>query len=205
MKLLIIMLTISLSFAENYIDLAPDKITKRDLEIIKNLDQDSYKIAERKIKLPNIEKIYNFIVKHKIIKDQLEKLTVDLKTDLGTRSRAYVSLNYKILDRKREREIKKKILEQNQSILQKIESYLNTIIEVNNLKEKLEFLRLRQIAVKAEYLTAVKYRDQRLDLLEEIQKTKIDLQKAKLKRESLKIYLLNLVDQNSRSELKGLL
>jgi len=162
MKLLIIMITISLSFAENYIDLAPDKITKRDLEIIKNLDQDSYKIVERKIKLPNIEKIYNFITKHKIIKNRLEKFTIDLKTDLGTRSRAYVSFNYKIFDKKREKEIKKEILDQNQDILQKVENYLNSIIEVNSLKEELEFLRLRQIAVKAEYLTAIKYRDKGL-------------------------------------------
>ena len=189
-----------------YYDKNPSKITSEDLKIIKNFDDLSYEIVERKIKPVNIGKIYNFIIKHKKYIHDYSKLKIDItgRAGFGDNSKSiYIEVSYPIFDKKQEKDINNEKLKYNLEILNKVEEYADAIQEIISLKETLEFLRVQQILIKAETKTGIKYRDERIQLLKQIMETKIKLRKAYEKKEVLKIYLLNLT--NNPEGLKRLL
>ena len=199
-----ILLTTNATELPKYYDLNPSLITTKDLKIIDSFDDLMYEIVERKSKKIDIAKIYNFIKKTKKYKHNYNKLKVTVTSKIGTakENSFYIEMAYPLFDKKRQIEEKNNRLKYDLDILKKIEEYAKSIQDAEVLKEKLEFLRLKQILLKAEVKSGVKYRDERLLLLEKILETKNDLRKAYKKREVLKIYLLDLTtDQQKLKEL----
>jgi len=200
-----ILLTTNATELPKYYDLNPSEITTKDIKIIDHFDDLVYEITERRTKKINIAKIYEFIKRTKKYKHNYNKLKVTVASKIGTakENSIYIEVAYPLFDKKRQIEEENNKLQYDLNILAKIEEYAKSVQDVEVLREKLEFLRLKQILLKAEVKSGVKYRDERLLLLEKILTTKNDLKKAYEKKEVLKIYLLDL--SSDQQNLKDLL
>ena len=199
-----ILLTTNATELPKYYDLNPSKITTKDIKTIDRFDDLAYEITERRTKKIDIAKIYDFIKKTKKYKHNYNKLKVTVASKIGTakENSFYIEVAYPLFDKKRQIEEENNKLQYDLNMLAKIEEYAKSVQDVELLREKLEFLRLKQILLKAEVKSGVKYRDERLLLLEKILTIKNDLRKAYEKREVLKIYLLDLSsDQQNLKEL----
>ena len=104
----------------------------------------------------------------------------------------YLELSYPLLDKKTEIDMKNKALQYNLSIMQKVEdcakAYMNYHAELN----KLHYLRMKYKSLKGEYITGIKGRDERFQILEKLQQAHINIAKFKVEYISMREYLLQL-------------
>lgn len=203
-------------------DSKPSNVTGKDMDMIKNFDTLAYEITERKTQHINIAKIYNFIINNKSRIHDYGRLTISANGKLGTRPRrqldtrsnydfnnnrefysAYVEVSYPLYDKKHQKTINNEKIKYNLEILKKVEDYASSMLDVTTHKEVLEFLRMKQRLIKAETKSGIKYRDDRIAILDKMITTKMKLRLAIEKRNTMRIYLLNLTSdpQSLRSML----
>jgi len=196
---------------KRYYDNHPNIISENDMKVLETFDTNAYKIAEREYDNINIDRIYNFILRHKAHQEEYNKLKITSTLDVGSRTRnpysnsynysfddgkqfysAYVELSYPIWDKKTEKRIANEKLTYNLQILDNIEKYVEVFNDVLNYREELELLRMKQRVWKDEYISGVKYRDERLQLLESLRKSKVNLRASRHKLNKLKLYLFTM-------------
>lgn len=189
------------------LDKNPQKITQEDLKIVKNIETRAYNTIERNNKkILNISKIYTYIIRNKAYKIQEERLKVSLNTDVGyKRNRAYISLNYNILDKKQKRDIELKKIQDRSSILQNIQNYAKLQQNLFNLQKQLKFARLKYRLIKTQVYAAVEYREQLFKQLENIQNIKEKIQETKINIVKQRLQLLNYVKIEYREKLENML
>jgi hypothetical protein len=176
------------SFDIKYHDNTPKFINKKDLEVVKNIDNLAYNLAIKPIKKVNIMKIYSFLkrTKNKEFEYSKVKITTDFKTGYGRGDllsedkyyKAYLTISYDIFDPKTDKEINNKKIDYNLNLLTKVREYSKAYITCKEEKQKLEFLEVKQHLLKAEYKTAIKYRDDYLKLLNDLQEQKFKVYEA---------------------------
>lgn len=203
-------------------DTKPSNVTGKDMDMIKNFDTLAYEITERSTSHINIAKIYNFIINNKSHIHDYNRLTLEATGRLGSRTRrqltqdynydfedsrkfynAYVEISYPLYDKKHQKTINNEKIKYNLEILKRVEDYASSVLDLTKHKEVLEFLRMKQRLIKAETKSGIKFRDERIALLDKMMTTKMKLRLAIEKRDVMRIYLLNLT--SDPQGLRGML
>jgi hypothetical protein len=139
------------------------------------------------------------------------KITTDLKTGYGRGDllsddkyyKAYLAISYDIYDPKTDKDINNKKIDYNLNLLTKIKEYSKAYIACKEEEQKLEFLKIKQHLLKAEYKTAIKYRDDYIKLLKDLQEQKFKAYESKALLEYYRELLLSLTTE--KEKLKKLL
>ena len=203
-------------------DSKPSNVTGKDMDMIKNFDNLAYEITERSTHHINIAKIYNFIINNKSYIHDYNRLTLEATGRIGSRTRrqltedynydfedsrkfysAYIEISYPLYDKKHQKSINNEKIKYNLEILKRVEDYASIMLDITTHKEVLEFLRMKQILIKAETKSGIKFRDERIALLDKMMNTKMKLRLAIEKRDIMRIYLLNLT--SDPQGLRGML
>ena len=211
MKTLIILtLIITSIYAKHldtlYLDNHPQNITNKDIKLLRQLETLAYKQANKHHKTINIYKIYKFIKRYKRHIEPTNNIKLIAVGEVGYKSRnsyttvqrkkgfysASVRLEIPLIDQKQKRDLYNQELEYNLQILKAVQEYAKAVNEIYNAKEKIRLLRLKAHAWKSETLAGVKYRDQLLQLIENIQQAKEELYNAIATADALKATLLEL-------------
>jgi hypothetical protein len=205
---------VSVPYSKNlkkHYDNHPSKITKKDIKVLKKLNDIAYNLSEENYKEIRVDLIYRLIVSHKVHKSEYNKLKINgvimtgLRTDPYSDNtdpneenqfyRAYVKLSYPLWDDKTETKIHNDKLKYNLTLIDKIREYADNYNLMQEAEGEVKFLRMKQRVWKGEELTGVKYRDQLLELHDTLRLANVKLRKSRAIVRSLKLYLLNLTTQ----------
>lgn len=208
-KVIMLIIPLLVNGSEKFYDDTPNKITKDNLEVIKEFDKEIYRIVETKHKIIDVSKIYRFILNNKSHKDDYFRPTVDAVGKVGSRTKranefndeiyndreyysVYLSLKIPLLDKKTEMTLHNRMIEYNARILEVIEAYSFAYQEINSLKEEVELYRLLQIRDKALEKSGIKYLDQRIETLKSLMivRSKLRYKKQDLKGLKEELFLM---------------
>lgn len=206
----------SKNLSPNY-DHHPSVITNSDLKLVKNFDKKAYSAVEKRTKRVDIAKIYHFIINNKRYIHDYNRVVVKVAGRAGLRTRrgytdtvdtsrkkgyynAYLEVSYPLYDKKHQKQINNEKLKYNLQVLKKVEEYADAVVAVENQKELLDFLRMKQRLIKTEVKTGIKYRDERIQILDKMMLAKMKLREAIEARDTTKIYLLNLTTKPTQLE-----
>lgn len=218
--LISILIVLNSLLLAKYEDLNPAATTKEDIEILKKFEKTIYSKTYVSSTKCNQSKIVQFINSNKIEKFDYNKLLVKLNGQINNsenytneegnyqnRDRANIQLNatYPIFDKKTDLEIKKKKLKFKEDLISEVSNYCEAKNEISILENTIDLLNLKQIRAKAREDSGQIYLDERIDLIEKIIDTKNKLNKSNIKFESLKLQLLNKVQNSSINKLKEIL
>lgn len=208
-------------------DKNPNKITTRDLDILRGFDTSLNSLVEKKHTRLDIKRIYTFILNNRAIIIDYNRVRGYAKAEIGSRtrrsvldddidttlldelgnSREYyavaVGATYPIWDKKTDKDINNKKLLENAKLIDLISLYSTSKTNIKLFESELELLRLKQIRDKAQVKTGMEYITARITTLEQIHDThlKLDLEYIKLD----KLYLKLLNNTTDKEGLKRLL
>ncbi len=206
-------------FAEDFTDKDPTGITDKDIKLLKDFDELSYKLSNSKIKVLSVNKIYQFIQQNKVYIDDFSLLHVNLKASAGIDDydyksererdknfkKIYLEVSYPIFDQKTKRERQKQIIKDDNAILKNIQQYAKYFNSYHAKKRKLEFLRFLLIRDKVQVKSGVKYLDEKIIKLDKLLEVQNQIGET---RQLLEIYqniLLNYVMPEQRNNLRKIL
>lgn len=227
MKYLLIILCSSymLQAVEFYFDKAPSKVLRKDLKTVRAFDKLAYEISEAEAAKPiDVAEVYNYIWTHREHAEDYTRLKIDTVGTVGYRTprgetnnnalineenynyyKIGLAATYNLYDGKTAKDIQNKKLEYRSKIITIVEKYSTCKAETTALNLTLKLKRLEQIRSKVMVKTAQKYLDERLKVIEELLKLRIDLNKKQIICRASKLHLLALVQPAAQKDLESLL
>jgi len=214
-KIIIIFLIIFVR--ADYENIKPSRITKNDLNITKNFENIANKIINKEPKQINIQKIYQTIIKHSKLKYKVNNLK--LYATATARRQVYseaeqqeptsafigITAKYNLLDDKEKRDIQKQNITLKQQIINDINNFAQNKEQIQNDKQKLELLKLKNIRAKTRQKAGIINLDDRIKIIDDILKIKQNIRENEQKETILKLKLLNYVKDEYQIKLKRLL
>lgn len=215
---------LSLAWAPLFGDYNASKITKIDLENLKNMEISVYKKSMEHHTL-SVGELVNLIWDHRAIKINplLERFNLSVSGFAGEKSKisyydnsdkyenlrpyAYIGLQaeFKIIDPKEARLKKDEIRKQRNLITKMVRDFQAKKLEILHLQTEIQILHEKENRLKIRVNEAVANFDERLKNLETLHAKTAKLDLAKLDKSELKSNLIDLVDDEFKPNLERLL
>lgn len=224
--LILIFTSLLFYYAHAEQDYKPDKVMPKDLDKLLRMESDLYNLSNQKSFSENeFEKIFNFIWAHRAVRivPLLERVSLDVvafgggrnvqgslyspNADYNLNPYAYVGLQaqLKIIDPKEAREKQELILKQRADIVRILKDFQRAKSDMEHSSAKLEILKLKENRLKIRVYNAVSGFDERIANLEAIHAESQRNDALRLDVDSLESRLLDLVEDERRTELRLLL
>ncbi len=214
-----ILLVLNFNLNAKYEDKEPARTTKEDLELLKKFNTLSYNITKYKIDTCKQNKITSLIYKNRSTKYHYNKLKVDIRGRLSnreqtttsegdqTRNRELISLSaiYPIFDKKTDLQIKNKKIQHKLLVIDEVAKYCKAKDKKVLLKNKLDFLYLKQIRAKTREQVGQIYLDDRLKIIENILDAKSKYLEVQRELQTYRLKLLNKIEDSHKKDLEKLL
>lgn len=206
-------------------DYKPDKVMPKDLDKLLKMETELYHLSNKNHYENEFEKIFNFIWAHRSVRivPLLERMSLDVvafgggrnvsgslyspNADYNLNPYAYVGLQaqLKIVDPKEAREKQELILKQRADIVRILKDFQRAKSDLAHSSAKLEILSLKENRLKIRVYNAVSGFDERIANLEAIHAESQKNDALRLDVDSLESRLLDLVEDERRTELRLLL
>lgn len=207
-------------------DYKPDKVMPQDLDKLLRMESELYDLSNKKSFSENeFERIFNFIWAHRAVRivPLLERVSLDVvafgggrniqgslyspNADYNLNPYAYVGLQaqLKIIDPKEAREKQELILKQRADIVRILKDFQRAKSDMEHSSAKLEILKLKENRLKVRVYSGVSFFDERIENLEHIHEESQRNDALRLDVDSLEARILDLVEDERRTELRLLL